>query len=241
MSGVISDPHGAVVPDVEVVATRIETGSASRTTTNRAEIYVFASLRPGHYHLEGFRTARYQYIPALALPRRGELNLKLNNPPSFQKPMSVLVFSLPPIEPNLFPPQRASNPSSTFCLQQPSLVLPVEGSPLVYVTDLVHDPVLRIKTKSGPSVDLPISPNPARGGYVVDTRNLRADSLDAATSGTIRAYWGFATFDGPSFQLRNSRSTNGRLLPPIRPLLSSVAMTRSACNLMMPPAWRRSP
>src|SRR6266851_3593399 len=161
MSGVISDPHGAVVPDVEVVATRIETGSASRTTTNRAEIYVFASLRPGHYHLEGFRTARYQYIPALALPRRGELNLKLNNPPSFQKPMSVLVFSLPPIEPNLFPPQRASNPSSTFCLQQPSLVLPVEGSPLVYVTDLVHDPVLRIKTKSGPSVDLPISPNPA--------------------------------------------------------------------------------
>jgi hypothetical protein len=52
MSGVISDPHGAVVPDVEVVATRIETGTAFRTTTNRAGIYVFASLRPGHYHLE---------------------------------------------------------------------------------------------------------------------------------------------------------------------------------------------
>jgi hypothetical protein len=163
--------------------------------------------------LEGFRTARYQYIPALALPKRGELNLKLNNPPSFQKPMSVLVFSLPAVEPSVFPPLRAANPSGTFCLQQPSLVLPVEGSPLAYVTDLVHDPVLRIKGKSGASLDLPISPNPARGGYVVDTRKLRADSLDAATTGTIRANWGFAPFDGPSFQLRNSRSTAWEVAP----------------------------
>jgi hypothetical protein len=64
--------------------------------------------------LEGFRTARYQYILALALPRQSELNLKLNNPPSFKKPMSVLVFSLPTIEPNVFPPLRAANPTSTF-------------------------------------------------------------------------------------------------------------------------------
>jgi hypothetical protein len=163
--------------------------------------------------LEGFRTPRYQYIPALALPRQGELNLKLNNPPSFHKPMSVLVFSLPAVEPNVFPPLRALDSSSTLCLQQPSLVLPVEGSPLAYVTELIHDPVLRIKSKSGLSVDLPISANPAYGGYVVDTRKLHADSLDADTSGTIRAYWGFVSFDGPSFQLRNSRSTNW-VVPP---------------------------
>jgi len=66
MSGVISDPHGAVVPDVEVVATRIETGTALRTTTNRAGIYVFASLRPGHYHLEihkpGFKSIAIKEI-----------------------------------------------------------------------------------------------------------------------------------------------------------------------------------
>jgi hypothetical protein len=163
--------------------------------------------------LENFRTARYQYIPALALPRQGELNLKLNNPPSFQKPMSVLVFSLPPIETTVFPPLRSANPSSTFCLQQPSLVLPIEGSPLVYVTDLAHDPLLRIKTKSGASVDLPITANPSRGGYVVDTRKLHADTLDPVTSGTIRAYWGFGQFDGPSFQLRNAHSTSWSVTP----------------------------
>jgi hypothetical protein len=163
--------------------------------------------------LEGFRTARYQYIPALALPRQSELNLKLNNPPSFKKPMSVLVFSLPTIEPNVFPPLRAANPSSTFCLQQPSLVLPVEGSPLAYVTDLVHDPLLRIKGKGGASVDLPVTPNPARGGYVVDTRKLHADTLDAGTTGTLHAYWGFQPFDGPSFQLRNSHPMNWTVAP----------------------------
>lgn len=162
--------------------------------------------------LENFRTARYQYIPALALPRQGELNLKLNNPPSFHKPMSVLVFTLPPIEPTVFPPLRAPNPSGAFCLQQSSLVLPVEGSPLVYVTDLAHDPVLRTKTKSG-SMDLPVTANPARGGYVVDTRKLRADALDAATTGTIRAYWGFVPFDGPSFRLRNAQPTSWTVAP----------------------------
>src|SRR5579862_981641 len=36
-------------------------------------------------------TAEYQYIPALALPKQQQLNLRLNNPPSFRKPKSVIV------------------------------------------------------------------------------------------------------------------------------------------------------
>ena len=51
LSGVIQDPKGAVVPDVEVVATRIETGTVAATKTNGAGIYFFTSLMPGHYHL----------------------------------------------------------------------------------------------------------------------------------------------------------------------------------------------
>src|SRR6201999_3933529 len=57
--------------------------------------------------MEGFRTAEYRYIPALALPEREELNLKLNNPPSFNKPMSVLVAGLPAVEAAQLPPLRA--------------------------------------------------------------------------------------------------------------------------------------
>ena len=48
--------------------------------------------------MESFRSPEYRYIPALALPHLDELNLKLNNPPSFRKPMSVMVLSLPAVE-----------------------------------------------------------------------------------------------------------------------------------------------
>jgi hypothetical protein len=51
LSGVIQDPKGGVVPDVEVTVTRIETGTVATTKTNGAGIYSFPSLQPGHYHL----------------------------------------------------------------------------------------------------------------------------------------------------------------------------------------------
>lgn len=61
MSGVIQDPKGAVVQDVEIIATRIETGTVSTTHTNGAGIYFFTGLTPGHYHLlvrkPGFKEA----------------------------------------------------------------------------------------------------------------------------------------------------------------------------------------
>ncbi len=51
LSGVVQDPKGGVVPDVEVTATRIETGTVATTKTNGAGIYFFTGLVPGHYHL----------------------------------------------------------------------------------------------------------------------------------------------------------------------------------------------
>jgi hypothetical protein len=51
LSGVVQDPRGAVVPDVEVTATRIETGTVATTKSNGAGVYVFTDLMPGHYHL----------------------------------------------------------------------------------------------------------------------------------------------------------------------------------------------
>src|SRR3981189_232752 len=48
--------------------------------------------------LESFRTARYQYIPALASHRDDKLALTLNAAPSFHSPRSVLVIALPAVE-----------------------------------------------------------------------------------------------------------------------------------------------
>ncbi|MFZ0902258.1 MAG: hypothetical protein WB616_24275 [Candidatus Sulfotelmatobacter sp.] len=155
--------------------------------------------------MENFHTAAYQYIPALALPKHDELNLKLNNAPSFHKPMSVLVAGLPAVEAAQFPPLRTMEPKQVFCLQRAGLVLPVEGAPLVFSTAYAHDIVLHVQIQAGLAIDLPVTADAARGGFVVDTHSLRADQLDAGITGTVHGYWGFQVFDGPTFHLQNAR------------------------------------
>ena len=152
--------------------------------------------------MENFHTAAYQYIPALALPKHDELDLKLNNPPSFHKPMSVLVTGLPAIEAAQFPPLRAEEPKQVFCLQRSGLALPVEGAPLVFSTGYMHDIVLHVQTKAGLAIDLPATADAARGGFVIDTHPLQAGELNAGVTGTLHGYWGFQAFDGPTFQLQ---------------------------------------
>jgi hypothetical protein len=156
--------------------------------------------------MENFHTAGYRYIPALALPQKDELNLKLNNPPSFHKPMSVLVTGLPAIEAAQLPPLRAVDPKQVFCMQRSGLVLPADGAPLVFSTDYAHNIVLHVQTKAGLAIDLPVTPDAARGGFVVDAHNLRAGDLNSGFTGTLHGYWGFQPFEGPAFQLQNAHS-----------------------------------
>jgi hypothetical protein len=151
-------------------------------------------------------TAEYQYIPALALPEKDEVNLRLNTPPSFRNPKSVLVVGLPAVEAAQFPPLRAVNAEQVFCAQKSPLVLPVEGAPLVFSTGLAHDFALRVADKAGKAVDLAAVPDPARGGFSIDTRALPPGSMGAHAKGTLHGYWGFERFDGPSFNLRSARA-----------------------------------
>src|ERR1700680_2128126 len=94
--------------------------------------------------MESFRSPEYQYIPALALPKQEQLNLRLNNPPSFRKPKSVLVVGLPAVEAAKLPPLRPVHAGEVLCLQKPSLVLAVEGAPLVFSTNIGHHFVLEV-------------------------------------------------------------------------------------------------
>jgi hypothetical protein len=154
--------------------------------------------------MENFHTAGYQYIPALATPKQDALHLKLNNPPSFHKPMSVLVIALPAIEAAQLPPLRAIEPKQTFCLQRAGLVLPAEGAPLVFSTGYAHDLVLRVRKKAGHVIDLPVIPDASRGGFVVDSRAMHAGDLNENLTGTVHGYWGFQPFEGPAFQLQSA-------------------------------------
>ena len=161
--------------------------------------------------LQSFRTAQFQYIPALGRTSGDRLALVLNAPPSFQNPRSVIVAALPPVEPPQSPPLRAVDPAGAYCVARPDLVLPVEGAPLVYATGYAHDMVLRATAKDGATVDLPVTAEAAKGGLVIDPKAVAAAKLTGPVEGALHGYWGFATFDGPAFRLQASQAAPWRL------------------------------
>jgi hypothetical protein len=151
-----------------------------------------------------WHTAEYQYIPALAVPHEDQLNLKLNAAPSFRNPKSVLVIGLPSVEAPKLPPLKPVDPKSAYCLDSSSLMLAVEGAPLVFSTNLAHDLVVHVWSKSGQSIDLPAKADATRGGLVVDTHAVKSEGLGPLVSATVRGQWGFDSFDGPTFQLQTA-------------------------------------
>ena len=150
-------------------------------------------------------TAQYQYIPALALPRHDELNLRLNNPPSFRNPKSVLVVGLPPVRPTVAPPLRALDAAQISCLSKPGLVLAVDGAPLVYATEMAHDFVLHVEAKSGAGFDLPAKADAVHGGFGIENQPLPAAATNAEITGILRGDCVSGTFEGPHIHLRLSR------------------------------------
>jgi hypothetical protein len=157
--------------------------------------------------LDSFRTAQYQYIPALATLKDNDLDLTLNTAPSFHNPKSVLVVALPAVEPAQLPPLHAVDPKEIYCARKTALVLPVEGAPLVFSTAYAHDMTLSLTGNAGKSVQLPVHADPSQGGFVVDTSGLSGIALGDSVQGQLRGYWGFEPYDGPTFTLRNARAT----------------------------------
>ncbi|MDR3416632.1 MAG: hypothetical protein P4L83_10635, partial [Nevskia sp.] len=196
-------------------------------------------------HIMGsLHTAQYQYIPAISFPQQQELNLRLNTPPSFHNPKSVIVIGLPSIQTTVAPPLRAADPKHVSCLQQPGVVLPVEGAPLVFSTAFAHDLVLHLNdpvgAKSGAAgaQDIPLTADASRGGLVLATTPKRhalpmvnaalAAALanvaaaqppvpqpDPATgvelTGTIKGFWGFDAFTGPTMPLQDTPGKDWKL------------------------------
>jgi hypothetical protein len=205
---VLDDAHS------QTMVASLTTGASSDLL---AQISASPTARGGYYSpyvgavvdvariLSTAHTAQYQYIPALALPKDNELNLRLNNPPSFRNPKSVIVIGLPPVKPSPPPPLRAIDQAQIFCAGKPSLLLPADGAPLAFATDLAHNFVLHVEAKSGPGIDLPATPDPMLGGFTVETHALQSADLDGEFSGTIRGVWGFHAFEGPHYRLRDSR------------------------------------
>src|SRR3984957_4967958 len=159
---------------------------------------------------DSFRTAQYQYIPALASPHAKGLQLTLNTAPSFHNPKSVLVVALPAVEHTQLPPLHAVDPKEIYCARKSALVLPVEGAPLVFSTAYAHDVTLGL-AGGVKSLELPAVADASQGVFVVDTSGLSGVNLGDAVQATLRGYWGFEAYRGPTFVLRNAHAVSWQL------------------------------
>ena len=222
----LDDGHGQSVADaLSTGASSDFINAASYTQAAGAGLYsAYVGAVVDLVHLVStLRTAQYQYIPGISFPQGSTLNLKLNAPPSFHKPDSVIVIGLPAIQKAKLPPLRPHDPDQVACLLQPKMTLPLEGAPLVFATSFAHDLVLHLN-RTGAPTDLPLAPDAFEGGLVVakappreplpepnpadgDTQPKKADvkigtSTDLTITGTIRGYWGFDAFEGPTLTLQ---------------------------------------
>jgi hypothetical protein len=217
----MEDGHG------QTIAEAVSTGpasdlanSASYTQPVGAGLYsAYVGTVVDLVHLVGMlRTAQYVYIPALSFPEGPSLSLKLNAPPSFHKPESVIVIGLPAIQKAKLPPLKLHDANQVACLLNPKMSLAIEGAPLVFSTSFAHDMVLHLNRTGGPT-DLPLTPDAFEGGLVVAKEPQReplkvegkstpkgegkaASSTDLIVTGSIHGYWGFDPFEGPTVNLQ---------------------------------------
>jgi hypothetical protein len=164
--------------------------------------------------LSSLHTAHFQYIPALALPTKDTLNLRLNVPPSFRDPKSVVVVALPPVGPAKPPALRAISPEEKYCALKPGLVLPADGAPVIFSTQLTYDLTMHIESEANAkaaSVEVPVKADPAEGG-------LAPIGLFPALPGgdltaVLHGKWGFDDWEGPHFHLHAAQPGKWTVAP----------------------------
>ncbi|MBB5710937.1 hypothetical protein [Sphingomonas xinjiangensis] len=142
-----------------------------------------------------FSSPQFNYLPALSLRDGERVSLVLNSAPSFAKPKSVLVASMPAIGTDS-PPRLRAVGDAPMCGANSNLVLPVEGAPLIYSTDYARNMVLRVG-----ATDVPVQARAERGGYVF-AQPLNQSGLGGTVEGRLQGFWGYQPFAGPSFTLQ---------------------------------------
>jgi hypothetical protein len=232
----LDDGHGQSIAEaVSTGASSDFINAASYTQPGGGGLYsAYVGAAVDLVHLVNLmHTAQYQYIPAISFPQDSTLNLRLNAPPSFHKPESVIVIGLPAIQKAKTPPLHPHDPNQVACLLQPNMTLSLEGAPLVFSTNFAHDLVLHLN-RTGAPTDIPLTPDAFEGGLAVakekprqalhiaksqdgSAEPLKADvkigtSRDLTITGTVRGYWGFDSFEGPTLTVQQVDGKNWKIV-----------------------------
>src|ERR1700734_2350650 len=80
VSGLVSDPSGAIVVGAQVVLHNNATGLSQHTATNAAGLYAFSSVNPGEYDVtasqKGFTSTTHEHV-TVSVDQTTELNIAM--------------------------------------------------------------------------------------------------------------------------------------------------------------------
>ena len=109
LTGVVTDPNGAVVPGVTITATQTANGVSRQTTSNDEGLYVLTDLAPGDYEIrveaKGFSTK----VSKVPVPVKVGQSITLNVPLEVGTPELTVVDLVDP-------GKQAIDTSSSHCL-----------------------------------------------------------------------------------------------------------------------------
>ena len=181
ISGVVTDPTGAVVPQATVTVTQLGTGAARTVNTQNDGSYTVSLLLPGQYDVKvtasGFRTAEQSPI-TIGVSATTSLNLKLE---VGQASQTVEVSGAAPLI-------ETSNPNTTTNVSASAIAsLPNPGNDLSYVAQVAPGAVMNTTGGYG---------NAEFNGLPATSANFSIDGMDA---------------NDPFLNLNNSGATNLQL------------------------------
>ena len=140
VSGTVTDPSGAILPNAAVTLTNTATGDTQTGKTNASGVYLFPLLQPGDYTVtvqeSGFRVAVAKVTVALGQTATGDLKLELGDA---TQTVEVTIG-------NVELQTEDGNISSNFDTHQVENV-PNPGGDLTYVAQLA--PGVTMNTSSG--------------------------------------------------------------------------------------------
>src|ERR1700689_478042 len=175
ITGTVSDPSGAVIPNAQVTLTNTDQGLTLTTTTNGSGVYTFSPVRIGHYSVStaapGFTTTKQSNLQ-VAVGQQLEVNVQLKPGAASQT-----------VEVTTAPPELQTSESSVGQTVSSKTInnLPLNGRNFTFLAQLGAGVNTQQADTRGNAQSGAFSANglrPAQNNYLLDGIDNNSDPVD---------------------------------------------------------------
>src|SRR5580658_9035095 len=175
ITGTISDPSGAVIPNAQVTLTNTDQGLTLTTTTNGSGVYTFSPVRIGHYSVSaaaaGFTTTKQSNLQ-VAVGQQLQVNVQLKPGAASQ-----------PVEVTTAPPELQTSESSVGQTVSSQTInnLPLNGRNFTFLAQLgagVNTPQADTRGNAQSGAFTANGLTPAQNNYLLDGIDNNSNAVD---------------------------------------------------------------